>query len=125
MTKTLSMVSHNSYNVNANKGFVIFFTSKLITWFIGNFTLKMKSQSIAYSLNGSQHIYWIWKLEGEVHSIWDLWVSGLHECKGNGFFKGGWVGNNFRSGPKNLDFLDGRLPLPEYSASNKFKGGGA
>ena len=25
-------------------------------------------------------------LEGEVHSIWDLWTSGLQECKGNLFF---------------------------------------
>ena len=75
MTKTLSMVSHkNNYNLNANEGFVIFLTSKLVTWFIGSFTLKMKSQSIAYLLNGSEHMYWIWNLEDEVHSIWDLWV---------------------------------------------------
>ena len=26
----------------------------------------------AYLLNGSEHIYWILDLEGEVHSIWDL-----------------------------------------------------
>ena len=49
----------------------------------------MKSQSIAYLLNGSEHIYWIWDLEGEVHSIWDLWISGIHECKDNGFFEFG------------------------------------
>ena len=54
-------------------GFVIFLTSKLITWFIGGFSLKMKSQSIVHLLNGSKHIHWIWDLEGEVHSIWDLW----------------------------------------------------
>ena len=86
MTKTFAMVGHKTYNLNANEDFVIFLTSKLITWFIGGFTLKMKSQSIAYLLNGSEHIYWIWDLEGEVHSIWDLWISGLQECKGNGFF---------------------------------------
>ena len=39
-----------------------------------SFTLKMKSQSIAYLLNGSEHIYWILALEGKVHSTWDLWT---------------------------------------------------
>ena len=28
-------------------------------------------------------------MKGEVHSIWDLWISGLQECKGNGFFEVG------------------------------------
>jgi hypothetical protein len=32
------------------EGFVIFLTSKLIICFIGGFTLKIKSQSIAYLL---------------------------------------------------------------------------
>ena len=50
--------------------------------------------------------------EGEVHSIWYLWIGGLQESKGNGFFKVGRVGNNFRSTPKKLDVLDGRLPRP-------------
>ena len=54
--------------------------------FIGGFTLIMNPQSIAHLLNGSEHIYWILNLEGEVHSIWDLWVSGLQECKSNEFF---------------------------------------
>ena len=80
MTKTLWMVSRKNYNLNANKGFVIFLTSKLITCFIGGFTLIMKPQSIAHLLNGSEHVYWILDLEGEVHSIWDLWVSGFQEC---------------------------------------------
>ena len=58
MAKTLAMVSHKNYNLNANEGFVIFFTSKLITCFIDNFTLNlMNSQSIAYLLNGSEYIY--------------------------------------------------------------------
>ena len=65
------MVSQK-YNLCANEGFVIFLTSKLITYIIGGFTLKMKSRPIAYLLNGSEHIYWILDLEGEVHSIWDL-----------------------------------------------------
>ena len=46
MTKILSMVSHKNYNLNANEGFVIFLTSKLIKYFIDYFTSKMKSQSI-------------------------------------------------------------------------------
>ena len=84
----------------------------------------MKSQSIAYLLNGSEHIYWIWDLEGEVHSIWDLWITGLQECKDNGFFEVGWADNNFQSGPENLHFIDGRLPLSEYSSPAKFIGEG-
>jgi hypothetical protein len=47
----------------------ILFTSKLITCFIDNFTLKMLSQSIAYLLNESEHIHWILDLAGEVHSV--------------------------------------------------------
>ena len=82
----------------------------------------MKSQSIAYSLNGIEHTYWIWNLEDEVHTIWDLWISGFQECKSNGSFEVGQVGNIFRLGPKNLDFLDGRLPLPAYSSPKKSAG---
>ena len=63
------MVSHRNYKLSANEGFVIFLTSQLIKSFIGSFTLKMKFQPMAYFLNGSEHIYWIWDLEGEVHSI--------------------------------------------------------
>ena len=47
MTKTLSMVSHKSYNLSATEGFVMFLTFKLITCFIDALTLKRKSQSIA------------------------------------------------------------------------------
>jgi hypothetical protein len=56
---------------------------------LGGFTLKRKSQSIAYLLNESEQIYWILDLEGEVHSIWDLRISSLQEYKGNGYFKVG------------------------------------
>ena len=58
--------------------------------FIGSVTLGRKSQSIVYLLSGSDHIYWILDLEGEAHSIWILWTSGLQECKDN--FLGGEVG---------------------------------
>ena len=94
------MVSHKNYNLNANEGFVMFLTSKLITCFIDGFTSKMKSQSIAYLLNGSEHIYWILNLEDEVHSIWVIWTSGLQECKGNGFSKSGGAGQKFSVGIK-------------------------
>ena len=110
------MASHKNHNLGANVGFMIFLTSYLFTCFIGSFTLKMKSESIAYLLNGSEHIYWILNLEGEMHSIWDLWISGLQECKGNGFFEVRRMGNSFRSGPENLKILDGRLPLPKSTS---------
>jgi ligand-binding sensor domain-containing protein len=64
------MVSHKNFNNNVNEDFVIFLTSKLITFFVDGFTSGMKSQSIVYLLSGSAHIYWILDLEGEVHSIW-------------------------------------------------------
>jgi hypothetical protein len=63
------MVSHKNYNLDVHEDFVIFWTSKFITFFIDGFTFGMKSQSIAYLLSGSAHIYLISDLEGEVHSI--------------------------------------------------------
>ena len=54
------------YNPNANEDFVIILTSNLITCFIDNFTLNMKSQPIAYLFNESDHIYQILDLEDEV-----------------------------------------------------------
>ena len=80
------MVSHKIFNLSATVGFVIFLTSKLITCFIEGLTLKMESQSIAYLLIGSEHIYWILDLEDEVHSIWVIWTSNLQEFKGNLIF---------------------------------------
>ena len=71
------MISYKNYNLSANEGFVTFLTSKLITCFINGFTLKTNSQSIAYLLNGSEDIHWILDFEGEVHSMWDLWISGF------------------------------------------------
>jgi hypothetical protein len=43
----------------------------------------MKFQSIAYLLNEREHIYWILNLEGEVHLIWDLWISDLRRGRFN------------------------------------------
>ena len=63
------MVSHKNYNLKANEGFVMFVTTKVITCVIDSFTSRRKSQSIAYLLNESEHMYWILDLENEVHSI--------------------------------------------------------
>jgi hypothetical protein len=66
MTKTLSMLSHKNYDLNANEGFVTFLTSKLSTCFIDGFTLKMKSQSITCLLNKSEHAhigFWTLKMK--------------------------------------------------------------
>jgi len=49
-------------------------------------------------------------LEDEGHSVWDLWTSNLHECKGNGSFEVGRAVISFWSGLENLDlYLDGWL----------------
>jgi hypothetical protein len=58
----------------------------------------MKSQSVVELPTRSAHIHWILNLEGEVHSIWELWSSNLQECKGNIFLKLGGAGNMFQSG---------------------------
>ena len=91
MTKTLSMASCENYNLNANEGFVIFWTSKLNIRFIDSFTLKMKSQLIVYLLNESEHIYRIVDLEIEVHSIWVMCTNTLKKCRAILFFE---VGRN-------------------------------
>ena len=57
MRKTLSMESHKDYNLNANEGFVILLAFKSMTCFIDGFTSKLKSQTILYLLNGSEHIW--------------------------------------------------------------------
>src|SRR5450631_1750901 len=57
MTKSLSIVRNKNYNLNANEDFVIFLTSKLITCFLGGFTLKMKSsQLLIYSMEVNIYI---------------------------------------------------------------------
>ena len=99
------MISCKMHNLNVNEGFVIFLTSKLITCFIGGFTLTMKSQSIAHLRNENEHIYWIWDLEGEVHSIWDLRVSSLQEWKSNEFFRNEAGGQLFSGGSKKNCFF--------------------
>ena len=76
--------------MNVNEDFVTFLTFELITFFIDIVSLGMTSQSITYLLSGIAHnIYWILNLEGEVHSIWDLWTNGLRDCKAIVIFKVG------------------------------------
>ena len=100
------MASLINFNLGTNEGFVIFLSSKLITCIFSGFTLRIKSQSIVYLLNGSEHIYWILELEDEVQSIWGLWTCGLQECKGKCFFlKSGKVGNIFQVGQTNSSVI--------------------
>ena len=87
------MVSHNNYYQNASEGFEIFLTSKLITCFIDGFTSTMNFQLKAYLFNESEHIYWIWDLKAEVHSIWVIWTNGLLKCNGNFFSEVVWSGH--------------------------------
>ena len=70
------------------------------------------------------NIYWILDLEGEVHSIWVIWIGGLQECKGNGFFEVGQGGHKFSVGSKKSRFLSRGLPLPISTSPEKFVGGG-
>ena len=92
------MVSHIHYNLNADEDFVISSISKFIACFIDihlhafSFTSRLESQWIVYLLRGSEHIYRVLGLKGEVQSIWDLWTSGLQECKGEFFWnRAGWA----------------------------------
>ena len=39
-------------------------------------------------------------LEHEVHSIWDLWIRGPEEGKGNDFFEVKWDGQKFSVGSR-------------------------
>jgi hypothetical protein len=117
MTKTLSMVSHKNYNLNAKRGFCHFLTSKLIICFIDGFTPKRKSQSIAYLLNGSEHMYWILDLETEVHSIWVMWTSNLQECQGHARVGVGQGQDRLGSGNQGSGFF-GAAPAHHSDACN-------
>ena len=66
------MISHKNHNLNVDEDYVMVLTSKLVLHFINGFTPRMTSQSLAYLLLGSAHMYWISNLKGEVQSIWDL-----------------------------------------------------
>jgi hypothetical protein len=79
------MVSRRNYNLNANEGFVMVLTSKLIACFIDVFTSKRKSQSIAYLLDGSEHVYWILDLEEKSTQYGSY--KHIQLCKGNFIFR--------------------------------------
>ena len=83
-----------------------------ITFLIDGFTSGMKSQSMAYLLSGSEHIYWILDLEGEVHSIWVLWTRRPSKMQGQLFFEVGRGGQRFSVG-----FRKVFLGLPEGCGS--------
>ena len=94
MTKTLSMVSHKNYNLNANEGLVILFTSKFFLIALLMVSLqKMKSQSIAYLLYERKHIYWIWTLKTKYTSTWVYEQTPFKNMKAILFFEVGWSGH--------------------------------
>ena len=113
------MINYKNYNFNVDEDFVMFLISKLITCFINGSTSGMKSQSIAYLPIGSAHIYWILDLEGEVHSIWDLWSSNLQKCKVNIFFEVGWGGQHISVG---FIYISKGLPNPDLTPQKFVKG---
>ena len=106
------MVSHKNYNLIVDEDFVMFLTSKLITCLVDDSTSGMKSQSITY-------------LQSEVHSIWDLWTSGLQECHGQCFFsKVGWGRQQFSVRFRKSQMFSGGLAQPLSTSPYKLVGGG-
>ena len=59
------MVSHKSYNLNANEGLVMFLASKLMTCFIDGCISKIKSgESFIYSMEVNIYIgFWTLKVK--------------------------------------------------------------
>ena len=123
MTKTLSMVSHKNYNLRANEGFMIFFTSKLIPCFVDGFTLTLKSHSIAYLLNVSEYIldFGPWRWSALNMGFVDKWPSRMQ----GQWFSWSWAGMQKCSvrSQKSIFFYGG-LPLLKSTSPEKFVGGG-
>ena len=71
MTKTLSMVSHKTYNLIANEGFVIFMTSKLIACFIDGSLWKWNPYKLLiYSMEVKIYIgFWTLKVKCSQYGI--------------------------------------------------------
>ena len=86
------MVSRKIYHLNINEEFSVSWTSKLLTYFIDGFILRMRSQSIAYLPGESEHTYWILGLKVEVHSIWVLWTRWPSGMQRQFFLKWGGAG---------------------------------
>jgi hypothetical protein len=92
------MGSHKNHNLNVNEDFVIFLTSKLISFFIDGFTSGMKSQSMAYLLGASGHIYWIRDLEGECIQYGICSQAAFKNARAMFFLKLGRGGQQFSIG---------------------------
>ena len=113
MTKTLSMVSRNNYNLNAKWGFCNIFDFQVNYMLYWQFHFENEILvNCLFTQWKWTYIYWILDLEDQMHLIRDLWISGFQKCKGNGFFEVGRVGSNFQSSLQKMDVLDRRLPLP-------------
>jgi hypothetical protein len=89
------MGSHKYYYLNVKDEFVIFLTSKLITFFIDGFTFGMKFQSIAYLPSGNAHIYWISYLKVKCTQYKISSPTTLKNAKTMFFLKLGEASNNF------------------------------
>ena len=76
---------------------LIFLTSKLITFFIDGFTSGMKSQSTAYLLSGSAHIYIEYEtLKVKCTQHWICSKAAFKNARAMFFSKSGGSGNSFR-----------------------------
>ena len=65
----------------------LFLTFRLITYFIDNFTLGMKSKSVDYLLSGSEHIYSIWALKSRCTQYEFCKLGNLQICRTTLFFE--------------------------------------
>jgi len=62
-------------------------------------------------------------LGDEIHAIWDLWRSGLQECKDNWlFWKSDRTGKDVWTGLENPDFFVGQVPLTEDAYPERLVG---
>jgi hypothetical protein len=121
----MTNIISNGKSQKSQPQFVMFFTSKLITCFIDRFASGMKSQSIAYLLIGSAHIYWILNLEGEVHSTRICSHVAFKNARAMFFFsKLGGAGINSWSGSKILKRTLGGCPNSYLTPPENSWGGG-
>ena len=119
------MVSHKNYNLSTNEGFEMFLTSKFIACFIDRLTLKMKSQSIACLLNGSEDIYWIWTLK--VKCTLNMGFVNKWSSRMQGqwfFFRSRAGGQQFSVGSRKFGFSAPTAAPAQIYLPKKFVGGG-
>ena len=81
------MISHNTYHLIDDEEFFLYLTWKLIICFIDSCTLEMKSQSIAFSPSGSEHIQYIgfWPWSRDADDMDFVGLGGLQKYKDNFF----------------------------------------